>query len=669
MSSDTLDPKQESLVATQEPQEPEEPQASNESQEPQKSEDAEEEPKEMKCELALLDKKYDSDGHKVYTKRKSQDDNANAHWWKLYALTETRHYKECGTYKRTRLHVNPQLLKQLLEDVIVGFPYDPVDAQQDVEFDLPAHCLFFYRGKLEEVGTERFKDDEASLGHLRLLLDWIDRVHEESFKAARRFHSSDQRPVSYEYLWTVFEPGCLVYARVQGQPRAFKLRGFWYEDDEEPSLAVRVQFVDYDGEKFGTRKHLFRIPKYSGVMRCEDLNIMPLAFHSGAAALRARMLERGRLFQRLTGTHFMQYAGVALKKEGDRYSRHNLSGRVVVDCKNYQRFEPEDDFELEDLPRTEAAKRQRTLRKYNEGVDMETAEIFDELQDEDLIITNAMVRGFAFSTKNFLEFFVENLSPIRWDETYFEQLVLNASIKKTVQAMVTMHANRGQAGTGVDDIVEGKGKGLVMVLHGPPGVGKTLTAECVAESVHRPLYMVSAGDLGTDSYNLEVTLGRIMDIATTWGAVLLIDEADVFLERRSLHDLHRNAMVTVFLRVLEYYRGIMFLTTNRVATFDDAFTSRIHVPLRYTNLNEASRLAIWRNFCNRVPGGVDISEKEFKLLAEPRLNGRQIKNIIKAAESLAAFDGRRLDFSQLQSFTKVQGDFEKDWMGFVDVSE
>lgn len=506
----------------------------------------------MTCELALLDKKYNEDGHKVYTKRKPEDHNGDSDWWKLYALTETRHYYEDGEFKCTRLHVNPQPLKQLLEDVMVGFPYDPVDAQQDVEFDLPAYGLFFFREKLEEEGGERFKDDEASRGHLKLLLDWIDKVHEDAFKVSRRFHSSEHRPISYEYLWTAFQPGNLVYTRVQGQPRAFQLREYSYEtEDDEPCLALKVRYVDYDGEMFGTRTTSFRIPKYSGVMRCEDLNIIPLNFHSSAAELRARLLERGRKFQKLTGRHFMQYDGVGLKRNDMKYDRYNLSGRVVIDCKNYQRFEPEDDFELDELPRTEAAKRQRTLRKYNEGIDTGDGDVFDELLDEDLIMANSMVRGFAWPIKEFLEFFVDNLSPLRWDEGCFDQLVLKETTKKTVHAMVSMHSRRGQSETGVSDIVAGKGKGLVMVLHGPPGVGKTLTAECVAELVHRPLYMVSAGDLGTDGYNLEAKLGRIMDIATTWGAVLLIDEADIFLERRSLHDLQRNAMVTVFLRVLE----------------------------------------------------------------------------------------------------------------------
>lgn len=166
--------------------------------------------------------------------------------------------------------------------------------------------------------------------------------------------------------------------------------------------------------------------------------------------------------------------------------------------------------------------------------------------------------------------------------------------------------------------------------------------------------------MGTSSIDLDRQLTDIMDMAATWRAVLLIDEADVFLERRSLHDLHRNAMVSVFLRVLEYYSGILFLTTNRVTTFDDAFKSRIHIPIRYTDLSVDSRAEIWRNFCKRVPGGVDIDEAGIATLAEHDLNGRQIKNVIKAAESLSAFDNVRIDLAQMQQVTKIQATFEKD---------
>lgn len=139
--------------------------------------------------------------------------------------------------------------------------------------------------------------------------------------------------------------------------------------------------------------------------------------------------------------------------------------------------------------------------------------------------------------------------------------------------------------------------------------------------------------MGTDSRTLEAQLSRILDIAHVWGAVLLLDEADVFLERRSVHDLQRNALVSVFLRLLEYFQGILFLTTNRVETFDEAFQSRIHIALRYNDLDRRAKKVIWNTFLEMVAreecasGGTQrkiVSNEELEGLAKRQLNGRQV---------------------------------------------
>lgn len=112
-----------------------------------------------------------------------------------------------------------------------------------------------------------------------------------------------------------------------------------------------------------------------------------------------------------------------------------------------------------------------------------------------------------------------------------------------------------------------------------------------------------------------------------------MDEADVFLERRSVHDLQRNALVSVFLRLLEYFQGILFLTTNRVETFDEAFQSRIHIALRYNDLDVKAKKIIWNTFLGMVakeeciPGEAQrqiVSRQELEVLARKQLNGRQV---------------------------------------------
>jgi SpoVK/Ycf46/Vps4 family AAA+-type ATPase len=139
---------------------------------------------------------------------------------------------------------------------------------------------------------------------------------------------------------------------------------------------------------------------------------------------------------------------------------------------------------------------------------------------------------------------------------------------------------------------------------------------------------ISAGELGIDAEKLESQLSLIFKIANQWDAVLLLDEADVFLEKRSSQNLQRNGLVSVFLRKLEYCTGILFLTTNRVSEFDEAILSRIHLSLRYNNLSMEARKQIWVNFLKQASthkGAANISYKELESLVKPELNGRQVR--------------------------------------------
>jgi len=140
---------------------------------------------------------------------------------------------------------------------------------------------------------------------------------------------------------------------------------------------------------------------------------------------------------------------------------------------------------------------------------------------------------------------------------------------------------------------------------------------------------VSVGELGTKGRDVEKSLSMILNIAHTWGAVLLIDEADVFLEKRELHDIGRDALVSIFLRMLEYFQGVLFLTTNRVVTFDEAFQSRIHIGIRYGELDIKARKSIWKLFINkvRVLPGVDVAEiieEDYSKLANFAVNGQEV---------------------------------------------
>jgi SpoVK/Ycf46/Vps4 family AAA+-type ATPase len=104
-------------------------------------------------------------------------------------------------------------------------------------------------------------------------------------------------------------------------------------------------------------------------------------------------------------------------------------------------------------------------------------------------------------------------------------------------------------------------------------------------------FQISAGELGQDAEKLEEQLSTIFRLAHHWKAILLLDEADGFVQSRSFANSH-NALVSVFLRTLEYYRGIMILTTNRAEDIDNAIQSRISVALHYGPLGLNMRKTI-----------------------------------------------------------------------------
>ncbi|KAK8054118.1 P-loop containing nucleoside triphosphate hydrolase protein [Apiospora saccharicola] len=225
----------------------------------------------MQMGVKYLEKKYDDVGRKYYaepTAAVEGDKKPQLDWWQRYALCETRHYYPEGDIKCTRLHVNPQPLKELLEDVIGNYPNEPIDAQNDVEITLPAKCLFHYRSELAAEGKKRFKHEAELLGHLKLLLEWIDESLEDERKAYRRATKGDSKHITYEHLWTVFKPGSLVYAQTLGQPRAYKVTNASYNDNsEQPCLILSGEYVDYDGERFGARDARLQIPKFEGTRR------------------------------------------------------------------------------------------------------------------------------------------------------------------------------------------------------------------------------------------------------------------------------------------------------------------------------------------------------------------------------------------------------------------
>ena len=292
-----------------------------------------------------------------------------------------------------------------------------------------------------------------------------------------------------------------------------------------------------------------------------------------------------------------------------------------------------------------------------------------------------------------------NVNYIKFQEKAFEQLVLDEDKKELIRAVARHAGGADKYDFDTDsfdeeddddedddeiglDVVANKGAASIFLLSGPPGCGKTLTAEAIAELLRKPLYVVTAGDLGITASEVEKSFGGVLDLCSTWDALVLVDEADIFLEARSSTEIQRNALVCVMLRLLEYYYGCLFLSSNRDAeSIDAAIASRITVMLSYPPLDVEGRTKVWKNLVELVPSlpkdecgqilpriaassrkmskyRMDFTVEDYKSLASAyQLNGRQIKNSIVLARALGRERGVPLSLDVLKrAVTAVAGE-------------
>jgi ATP-dependent Lon protease len=100
-------------------------------------------------------------------------------------------------------------------------------------------------------------------------------------------------------------------------------------------------------------------------------------------------------------------------------------------------------------------------------------------------------------------------TPVVWNANAFSKLVMDTKKRNLIHSLVKLHKNGPES---FDDVVASKGRGLVSLLSGSPGVGKTLTAEVIAEVTKRPSYMLSTGELGTCVDTVEEKLDMVLEV-------------------------------------------------------------------------------------------------------------------------------------------------------------
>ncbi|KAH4264752.1 hypothetical protein HBI04_080020 [Parastagonospora nodorum] len=478
-------------------------------------------------------------------------------------------------------------------------------------------------------------------------------------------------------------------------------------DDEEPEgeeddpVKVHCAYIDFDGKQFGPVSVKFTIQPYGGLRDIRSLPVYPLRYAKDTK-FREKLIDRGKMLLDVAKFRPMYYTGYTLD------TRDEIDSQVVVDFsealanESRRKWTPKIDSLRTAPDKKDADKNCSAACCDGQGVgddkyiDSRLTEDFvksllpdrslrapslllsprpleetqvnseNEPTDDEYVVMTYRVFAFVLRSRKWAQLDLtflryQNIDARDFTLSAFDQLALPDGHRDMVNSLVTQHfRDRKSNSNEQTDLVKGKGKGLILLLHGAPGVGKTTTAEGVAEKFQKPLFQITCGDLGNTAREVEGELEKNFSLASRWGCILLLDEADVFLSARERKDFERNGLVAVFLRVLEYYAGILFLTTNRIGDFDEAFASRIHMSLYYPELDEAKTRKVFtlnldlieqrfrrqgRKITYDASSIESFAGHHFHNFRYNRWNGRQIRNLCQTALALAEFDahGRGID--------------------------
>ncbi|KAK4234605.1 ATPase family AAA domain-containing protein 3B [Achaetomium macrosporum] len=510
--------------------------------------------------------------------------------------------------------------------------------------------------------------------------------------------------VTFSALWTLFPRGTEIVGKpFQNQEQLFFVSSCDPPCDSSSGNApeefhVNCYGYDWDGLSRSRVPYRMSIPRFPDKKDISELPFYPLKYHKDRGGnkertedesnekaiqeLKERLKKRGEAFWNFStrdrGKQMFSYDGFGYYHQRGAGLFHSSSSLNVSEDSRSIFSTSDDDSRTPLKPAnlrikgTYQPSKQPLLGDMTSGVIMDCdcgdcRVKFEHLarfswdrkgQDnptaEQLMFLPPRILGYALEQKRWVQIGVNDLKePPEADQTNFEdKLQLNDEYKSLIKRAVKAHSENKTKN--IVDYAPEKGKGLVILLWGLPGVGKTPTAESVAALAGKPL---------------------VFDLAGLWESVLLFDEADVFLEARDSHknDMQRSTIVSVLLRVLEYFSGILILTTNRLKSFDIAVQSRIRIAIEYKDLSEAQRQRIFLSFLEQlerkslVENMRKVEDWVKETCKENNFNGRQIRNIVSTAMAIANADGERLGRKHLQEVKCHVSDFKRAASGAGDL--
>ncbi|KAI1081971.1 P-loop containing nucleoside triphosphate hydrolase protein [Whalleya microplaca] len=511
------------------------------------------------------------------------------------------------------------------------------------------------------------KCDKETYDHIESILGfakehvWKGKIAEEEERLAQKI------PVAtFSMLWLIYKPGTTVYIESDGRLAAYVIQSVTVDPavlslppEKLDPYELHAWYLDYDG-------------KY--VRRFQD--------NADGGEVRSRLHSEGEKWYKLLHGGLVGYRGDTLETP-----KQNIEDRVVIDCTSYweqddleekqkhtDKKKKKDGSDDSDNESDQTEMKPQLVEDFGFGLALcpcptclglrphpppgfiwtkydlidpsnETTLELSDGPEEDIkhryLLCSKRLMGFALKSRSWHILDVANCGDPKINKKAIDTLVMPDERKKMIKALVHRYTTQAGPGKGIHrawqaDFIESKGDGRLYVAHFLRisilfGLSREIENgfygnndfKCIAEFTGRPLLSLTCGDLGNDETEIERQLSRWFKLAERWGAVMLLDEADVYTERRQITDLKRNTMVS----------------GESLAEL---------IVIHYKDLDETDRKKIWKRFFQKLKDDrkddikIDSDTKDYVLdnskMQKINWNGREIRNAFQTAVALAEYE-------------------------------
>lgn len=396
---------------------------------------------------------------------------------------------------------------------------------------------------------------------------------------------------------------------------AFRLISTYY-DDFDQTFTLNGEGAYWNGTKWVTLERGRMVKLAEGSLILADFRTSKMT-----PEICERLMERGRKYVSLAGVHHRHYRG----------------RRIMIDRLGWNTFGYN---HADDSPFPFPLLQDRSKARNNDDI--------LPVPEDNIALFPRFMPGFDLERKTWSLFDVDEVEPIKFNENAWKHIVLDESSKDVIEGVV------GAFDFSKEAMTDEEQTGLVILLHGPSGTGKTATVEAIAEHFRRPLYSLAACSLPLDVTLLVDTLTSRLDAARSWNAIVLIEAGDILMQtQRHEPIMEEHIRISTILEFFEQHRCIVFVTARTTCS---AYMSHFAMTIQYPELDGDSRQTMWSNMLSGEAN--KISRRDIEELSRVAVNGRAMRNIHTTAKALARSSKQPLSLCHLKTAAKTQGQVE-----------